>query len=154
MNSQQAPDWLPSFLVPFVTLSYPTPTPAVPDSFYNSQYYRTGPLDVYLIVSCIAVMAALRDAMRLGLMEPFARWKLTRDLEQSRDINIDGKASKLVSGVGNGHSLNGHGVYGNGLATRKEDRKMHRKVLRFAEQGWSVIYYTFSWCFGLVRLLI
>jgi acyl-CoA-dependent ceramide synthase len=99
-------------------------------------------------------MAALRDAMRLGLMEPFARWKLTRDLEQSRDINIDGKASKLVSGVGNGHSLNGHGVYGNGLATRKEDRKMHRKVLRFAEQGWSVIYYTFSWCFGLVRLLI
>jgi len=82
-------------------------------------------------------------------MEPFARWKLTRDLEQSRDINIDGKASKLVSGVGNGHSLNGHGVYGNGLATRKEDRKMHRKVLRFAEQGWSVIYYTFSWCFGL-----
>jgi len=40
------------------------------------------------------------------------------------------------------------------LSNSKEDRKMHRKVLRFAEQGWSVIYYTFSWCFGLVRLLI
>lgn len=26
---------------------------------------------------------------------------------------------------------------------------MHRSVLRFAEQGWSVVYYTLQWSFGL-----
>lgn len=146
MNSQQAPNWLPSFLVPFVTLSYPVPTPAVPDSFYNSAHYTTGPLDVCFVISCIAIMAVLRDVARLGLMEPLARWKLTRDLEQSRWAKVDGKAPGLV----NGHS-NGHAVYGNDRSstTRAEDRKLHRKVIRFAEQGWSVIYYTLAWCYGL-----
>lgn len=152
MNSLRAPDWLPSFLVPFVTLSYPTATPAVPDSFHNSAYYRTGPLDVCLVVGCIAVMAVLRDATRLGLMEPFAKWKLMRDLKHSRNINLDRKASQLANGDGNGHSLNGHAaMHGNGgiSTAQNEGRKMHRKVIRFAEQGWSVIYYTLTWCYGL-----
>jgi len=150
MNLPQAQDWLPSFLVPFVTLSYPAPTPVVPDSFYNSAHYRTGPLDVCFIVSCIAVMAVLRDAARLGLMEPFAKWKLARDLKYSRKIKIARKALGLTNGNGHGHT-NGHAAYGNGrsLTTQKENRKMHRKVIRFAEQGWSVIYYTLTWCYGL-----
>lgn len=150
MNSHQAPEWLPSFLVPFVTLSYPAATPAEPDSFPNSAYYRTGPLDVCLVISCIAVMAVLRDAARLCLMEPFAEWKLTRDLEHSRKIKANGKTPAAVNGHANGHAVhaNGHGIY-----SQKEARKLHRKVLRFAEQSWSVIYYILTWSYGLVRIV-
>ncbi|OBZ77140.1 Sphingosine N-acyltransferase lag1 [Grifola frondosa] len=81
-------------------------------------------------------------------MEPFARWKLTRDLMRSKKrkallLNGNGKAN----GVPNG---NGHAVHVDGPEiSKREARKMHRSVLRFAEQGWSVIYYTCQWCFGL-----
>jgi acyl-CoA-dependent ceramide synthase len=149
MNPQQAPEWLPSFLVPFVALSYPTTTPAVPDSFHNSTHYNTGPLDACFVITCIAVMAVLRDTIRLGVMEPFARWKLMRDLVHSKKIMADRKVQDLPNGTianGNGHATiaNTRGI------TLKENRKMHRKVLRFAEQGWSVIYYTSTWCYGMV----
>jgi acyl-CoA-dependent ceramide synthase len=139
---------LPSFLVPFVTFSYPVTAPAVPDSFYRSSYYKTGLLDVCFVVTCIAVMAVLRDVTRLGLLEPFARWKLTRDVENSKKIKVNGQAL----GLANGHS-NGNALYPNvRRTTQKEERKMHRKVLRFAEQGWSVTYYSLTWCYGLVRV--
>lgn len=151
MNSQQAPGWLPSFLVPFVTLSYPATTPAEPDSFPNSAFYGTGPLDVCLVISCIAVMAVLRDAARLTLMEPFAEWKLTRDLVYSKKIQANGKAPAATNGNANGHGAHAseHSTY-----SQKETRKLHRKVLRFAEQGWSVIYYIITWSYGLVRIFL
>jgi acyl-CoA-dependent ceramide synthase len=95
-------------------------------------------------------MAVLRDATRLGIMEPFARWKLARDLEHSKKLNVNGRALGLANG--NGYS-NGNASYPNGgRTTQQESRKMHRKVLRFAEQSWSVIYYTVIWCYGLVRV--
>ena len=55
---------LPSFLVPFVSLSYRVDPPPNPDSFPNSSYYDIGYLDVCLIVTIIAIMAILRDAAR------------------------------------------------------------------------------------------
>lgn len=151
MNSLQAPEWLPHVLVPFVTLSYPVTAPVDPDSFPNSAYYETGPLDVCLVITFIAVMAILRDASRLGLMEPFAKWKLTRDLEKSTQKKSNGKPLAAANGNGNGHR-NGHAAHANGSSgpSPKEYRKLHRKVLRFAEQGWSVIYYTVTWSVGLV----
>lgn len=149
MNTDAAPAWLPSYLVPFVTLSYPTARPANPDSFPNSNYYVTGLLDGCIIITAIAVMAILRDATRLFVMEPFARWKLSRDLRLSKQ-----KAATLANGKANGHGHangNGHATYTNGSAiSRKEAKKMHRSVIRFAEQGWSVVYYTAQWSFGLV----
>ena len=84
MNDTQASEWLPSFLVPFITLSYPTERPAEPDSFHDYSYYKGGILDLCFIVTCIAVMAILRDALRLGVCEPFARWYLTRRLRKSK----------------------------------------------------------------------
>jgi acyl-CoA-dependent ceramide synthase len=148
MDSEQVPGWLPSFLVPFISLSYQAATPVDPDSFPKSAYYTTGPLDFYLIIGFIALMAVLRDVTRLGLMEPFAKWKLARDLDYSRTLQVDGKAPALAA---NG---NGHAVHANGHTrlSQKVARKLHRKVLRFAEQGWSVIYYSLTWCYGLVRL--
>ncbi|CDO71382.1 hypothetical protein BN946_scf184908.g140 [Trametes cinnabarina] len=162
MNTEQAPGWLPHFLIPFFTLSYPTARPAHPDSFPDSNYYANGPLDGCLIITAIAVMAILRDVTRIYIMEPFARWKLARDLRLAKqreavrsNANGNGKANGKanVHANGNGHAIgNGHTTHANGngfVISRQEAKKMQRSVIRFAEQGWSVIYYTAQWCFGL-----
>ncbi|KDQ28920.1 hypothetical protein PLEOSDRAFT_1038533 [Pleurotus ostreatus PC15] len=112
-------DMLPAFMVPFFTLQYPIDTPEV-DFWPNASYYGTGPKDIYIVITCIAVMAIFRDFSRVCVLEPFARWKLTRDLD--RRI-----AKREANGNGNG----------NGSA-----------VLRFAEQGYQFIYYTLQWCYG------
>ncbi|KAH9948353.1 longevity assurance proteins LAG1/LAC1 [Amylocystis lapponica] len=149
MNVLQAPAWLPSLLIPFVTLSYPAAPPAEPDSFPNFSYYVQGPLDGCLVISFIAVMAVLRDMTRLYIMEPFARWKLTRDLRLSKSrkaatrANGNGKAN----GVANG---NGHAAHADPKSiTKRESRTLHRSVLRFAEQSWSAISYIVLWSLGL-----
>ncbi|KZT72519.1 LAG1-domain-containing protein [Daedalea quercina L-15889] len=165
MNIDQAPGWLPSFLVPFVTLSYPTDRPAAPDSFPDSNYYRSGVLDGCLMITFICVAAVLRDMARLWIWEPFARWKLTRDLvlgKRAATVLAQQKAKTNGAANGNGHvshdHTNGHATHtnGNGYAvvtddriSKKEAKKMQKSVIRFAEQGWSVIYYSFVWCLGL-----
>ncbi|KAH6914962.1 longevity-assurance protein [Coprinopsis sp. MPI-PUGE-AT-0042] len=143
----------------FTHLSYPTSTPPHPDSFPDSNYYNPGRNDIFLIVTCILVMAILRDALRLGVFEPFARWKLMRDLKRRllappKKAYTNGHASN-----GNGHHItNGNGIAnGNGATngttarkpTTKQIKQVERSVMRFAEQGWSVVYYTFSWSYGL-----
>jgi len=92
---------VPSFLVPFVSLSYSVDPPSHPDSFLDSSYYDIGYLDVCLIVTLIAIMAILRDASRLLLLEPFANWKLTRDWRRRQALKSgsatpDSKASSQV----------------------------------------------------------
>jgi acyl-CoA-dependent ceramide synthase len=138
---------VPAFLVPFISLSYPTDTPTNLDSFHDAQYYKTGPLDACLIISCIAVMAVLRDATRLGIMEPFAKWKLSRDLHLKR-VNRN-----KSQGLANGGKANGNGHHANGdivQMSKRESRQMHRSVIRFAEQGWSALYYAIQWTYGIV----
>ncbi|KAK7470709.1 Sphingosine N-acyltransferase lag1 [Stygiomarasmius scandens] len=130
---------LPSWLTPFFFLQYPVKTPPNPDSFPNSQYYATGLKDIYIAITIIAVMAILRDAFRLLVFEPFARWKLTRDLsfKLAQEANGNGHNGEAN---GNGHVLH---------PTKRQQRKIHRSVLRFAEQGWSMVYYPLQWGFGL-----
>jgi len=138
---------LPTYLVPFITLSYPTDTPTNIDSFHHAQYYNIGPLDACFIITCIAVMAIFRDAVRLGILEPFAKWKLSNDLYKKR--GNQGKRNVHVANggwEGNGHCANG----GTSHISKRESRQMHRSVLRFAEQGWSVLYYGIQWTYGLV----
>ncbi|KAJ3994204.1 TLC domain-containing protein [Lentinula boryana] len=133
---------LSGYLYPFIFLSSPTTTPTNPDSFPTSQYYRTDTKDLCLVISIIAVYAILRDALRLGVFEPFARWKLFRDLTRKQHAGkSNGNAS--VSSSGNGHSS------ARITLAKAERRKMRHSVLRFAEQGWSVVYYTLQWGFGL-----
>ena len=157
MNTAQAPAWLPPQLVPFFTLSYPTAPPAIPDSFPDANYYGTGLLDGCLVITAIAVMAVLRDATRLVVCEPFARWKLARDLrnEKRRALaKANGTANGTTKAHANGNgTTNGHAKASPDVFTPAERRKMHRSVIRFAEQGWSVVYYTLQWGFGLVRPL-
>jgi acyl-CoA-dependent ceramide synthase len=144
------PDRISAFLFPFYTLSYPTLKPETTDSFHNSPYYATGPLDACLILSCIVVMAILRDVTRLGIMEPFARWKLSRDFASRQACLRDDLSSGNMLSNGDPHAALANG--GVIRDSKREQRRMHRSVLRFAEQGWSVIYYTIQWCYGLVRL--
>ncbi|KAG6890259.1 hypothetical protein C0992_002525 [Termitomyces sp. T32_za158] len=72
-------------------------------------------------------MAILRDALRLGVLEPFAHWKLTRDLYNRK---------KKVKELTNGHATTNGVANGNGHAfddpkpTPKELRKVHRMVIR------------------------
>ncbi|KAE9410444.1 longevity assurance proteins LAG1/LAC1 [Gymnopus androsaceus JB14] len=129
---------LPDYLVPFFSISSPTDAPANPDSFPNSRYYKTDPKDFCLVITFIAIMAILRDALRLGVFEPFVKWKLSRDLRLKR--KQQNGTTRVVSN-GNGHS---HTAF-----TKAERRKMRHSVFRFAEQGWPIVYYPLQWAFGL-----
>ncbi|KAF8555765.1 longevity assurance proteins LAG1/LAC1 [Imleria badia] len=154
MSNLQVSEWLPSFLVPFFTLSYPTTPPAHPDSFQDSLYYTTGILDACVIVSCIAVMAVLRDITRIYLMEPFAKWKLIRDWERSqRDkIKVNGVPRGFVSSsVPNGivGHKNGEREHAPLTMSKRDARRIHRGIQRFGEQGWSFVYYTANFTFGV-----
>ncbi len=155
---------LPPFLRPFVSLSYPVAPPPNPDSFPNSSYYDIGYLDVCLIVTIIAIMAILRDAARVLLLEPFANWKLTRDWRRrqalkSGSVTPDSKASSVVAINCNGKTLGPVTVVGNAEKSRadrpaghtREARRIRHSVIRFAEQGWQAIYYLCQWSVGVVR---
>ena len=153
-----------SDLAPFFSLQYPTATPGQPDSFPHSAYYNAGKLDICILISCVAIMAILRDAFRLGIFEPLARWKLLRDLELKRkrapnkangSTNVDANYHIIANGNGNRNGYSNGLANGNKsavLGTQKELRQLNRSVLRFAEQGWSVVYYSLQWSFGIVRI--
>lgn len=165
MDSLFDPKRLPPFLLPFVSLSYPVDPPSNPDSFPDSSYYDIGYLDVCLIITIIAIMAILRDASRLLLLEPFANWKLTRDWRRrqalkSGSVTPDSKASSVVA-ISSNEKLHGPvTAVGNAGKPRTDcpaehTRDAHRirhAVIRFAEQGWQAIYYLFQWSLGVVRL--
>lgn len=158
MNASWFPPWVPPYVIPFFSLAYPTNPPAKTDSFHHSQHFGTGWLDVCTMVGLIAAMAILRDMARLYVFEPFARWKLSKDLRAKKlAASKNGGSSspslkaKLVSnGVANGHQANGGAR--DITFTPAEKRKMHRSVLRFAEQGWALLCYTFQCGFGIVGL--
>ena len=155
MNMVSASEWLLSFLAPLFTLSYLTETPASTDSFPDSNYYTIGPRDAYFVVGCIAVMAILRDICRIYIMEPFAEWFLTPKVEvYKRQTHINGTTNGVANGL-NGNE-NGHDSSNSNrkVLTKQNNglnkKLIRRRVLRFAEQGWSMIYYTSSWSYGMV----
>jgi acyl-CoA-dependent ceramide synthase len=154
------PNRLPSFLVPFVSLSYSVDPPHNLDSFPNSSYYDIGYLDVCLIVTLIAIMAILRDAARILLFEPFANWKLTREWRRRQALKSgsatpDSKANNVVGVKTNGKTVT-IGSAEKLMADRPaehspEARRIRHAVIRFAEQGWQAVYYLCQWSLGIVR---
>jgi very-long-chain ceramide synthase len=160
------PNRLPSPLVPFVTLSYPVEPSVKPDSIPNSSYYEIGYRDICLIISLISMMAILRDAARVLLLEPFANWTLTRDWRR-RQASKSGSSTPDLKASVNNFSINANGK-GNGSPTTigsteklvadrpaensPEARRIRHAVIRFAEQGWQAIYYLVQWSLGLVRV--
>jgi acyl-CoA-dependent ceramide synthase len=160
MNINRVPPWVLKYLSPFFSLSYPTDPPPKTDSFHDSQHFGTGWLDICTMVGLIAAMAILRDLARVYVFEPFARWKLSKNLRAKKLAASKNRGSlspspktKLVSnGVANGHRVNGdvHKI----AFTAAEKRRLHRSVLRFAEQGWAFLYYSFQCGFGFVSPVI
>lgn len=143
---------LSTLIRPFVQLSYPVPRPPNPDSFQNWNYYDIGPLDVFFIVSAMAVFAVGREIVRLHIMTPFANKYLfgsTKGWQRyKKRSKVNGNHSS--NGISNGNGVaNGNGHY----ALRKisaKNRVRERNVIRFAEQGWALVYPIIWWSFGLV----
>jgi acyl-CoA-dependent ceramide synthase len=152
MDALHSTNWFLPYLEPFISLSYPTDIPKDPDSFPRSTYYDTGRRDICFIITCIAVMAVLRDTLRLGVLEPFARWKLSRDLaSRKKQKSLRAAANGTTNGQAKSGDIgNGHSAPRSLHPSPRELRQVHRSVLRFAEQGWSVVYYTLQWSLGLV----
>ena len=156
MSTSSILPWFPQYLLPFFSLSYPMDPPPKTDSFHDSQHFGTGWLDICTIVGLIAAMAILRDLARLYVFEPIARWKLSKDLRAKKlaarkNGGSPSLKAKLVSnGAANGHQANGdvHEI----TFTAVEKRRIHRSVLRFAEQGWALLCYSFQCGFGFVSL--
>jgi hypothetical protein len=156
------PNRLPSFLVPFVSLSYRVDPPPNPDSFPDSSYYDIGYLDACLIVTIIATMAILRDAARILLFGPFANWKLTRDWRRRQalksgsstpdskagNVKTNGRINGPVTTIGSAEKL----VADRPAEHSREARRIRHAVVRFAEQGWQVVYYSCQWSLGVVRV--
>jgi very-long-chain ceramide synthase len=155
MNTAAVPAWLPTPLAPLFSLSYPTNRPPQPDAFPASNFYGIGLLDGWMLVSMIAFMAIARDISRIYLLEPFARWKLMRDMRHGKRLLEPDQPPTNGTANGNGHT-NGtakHGKSATPKASRREMKELNRRVLRFAEQGWQVIYYVYQWSMGLVSFL-
>jgi acyl-CoA-dependent ceramide synthase len=146
------PSWpgFSTFTRAFFGLSYPTAPPANPDSFFTSKYYETGLLDACFIVSTIAVFAVARDIVRLHIATPIAnRWLFGSTKGAAALINSNKGGKALANGTANGNG-NGNGHY----IVRKlsaKNRVRERNVVRFAEQSWSLVYYSIWWPFGVVR---
>lgn len=156
MNASVLPSWVLPYIIPFFSLSYPTDPPPKTDSFHDSQHFGNGWLDICTIVGLIAAMAILRDLARLCIFEPFAHWKLTKDLRAKKlaasknggSWSPSPKAKSVSNGATNGHHVNGGAQEITFSAVEK--RRVHRSVLRFAEQGWALLCYSFQCGFGFV----
>ena len=159
MNVSQAPKWLPEVFIPFLTLSYPTARPTNPDSYPTSNYFGTGRLDGCFVLTWILVLGILRECLRLGVLEPFARQYLYyKDMAdngviagigvkaQSLPVNGDVPLPKPPALVTNKNAVNRR-PKGMSKATWKRERS----AVRCAEQGWQLTYYMIYWSLGLVR---
>ncbi|KDQ21622.1 hypothetical protein BOTBODRAFT_98865 [Botryobasidium botryosum FD-172 SS1] len=160
---------------PFFVLSYPVAPPLRPDSFPNSQYYEVGLLDGLFILGWSVLWVLMREGV-MRLFKPIARRRLLAlSLSQraaragASDATTNGHAAtkSKTDGMGNGHSTavqNGSthewsrerkssmDVSPSASRTRRETMRAQareKKVTRFAEQGWSVFYYSIFWTYGM-----
>lgn len=153
MNTFQAPTWLPESLIPFFTLSYPVEPPQNPDSYPNSHYYGTGRLDACFVLTWIVVLGILRECLRLGILEPFARQYLYRKdmAELSKKGARNGSTNGHAASNGDFHpalpppkpvvSSTKNVVKRRPKGMDKTTWRRERSTLRFAEQGWQLTYY-------------
>jgi very-long-chain ceramide synthase len=143
-----------------------------------SRYYRIGPDDLPLVIGWTVIMIVLRWII-LRQLKTFAHYWLARShrsdppssdapkVNESVMPNTDG-ATTAVKTNGNGltsrKSLNRDVVskvgkdadvqspYRPMAQARKAALAREHAATRFAEQGFSFIYYTLAWCYGLVSI--
>ncbi|GJJ07595.1 hypothetical protein Clacol_001798 [Clathrus columnatus] len=108
MNVSQITELVSHVLPSFFTLSYPLPRPERPDSFPTSNYYGKGYLDACFVLAWIGVLAFLRELLRLGVFEPFARSVLYRKDLKERKLKASTNGVVAVNGVSHVNGHNGH----------------------------------------------
>lgn len=120
-----------SFLHPFLHLSYPvTPPPLASSTTSSPQLFVKGPLDGAYVLSSFLCFVVLREVFMRLVFAPIARkW--------------------VVDAGGGGGAPKAKGAKEVVLGER-EMRVRRKAATRFAEQGWSFLYYVVYWSFGLV----
>ncbi|QRV75985.1 sphingosine N-acyltransferase lag1 [Ceratobasidium sp. AG-Ba] len=170
-----APALLPSALEPFLGLSYPVPTPHDTDSYYDAVYYNKGPKDLLFVASWVVTLALLRELLMRSVFMPIARWRfasLAAAKRNARPTSPNGApkrakltgpsaSEKIATAPQDGAIKPVRQRRGSPKASNKpikswtetkKDRDaklLERNIVRFAEQGWSLAYYTVFWALGV-----
>ena len=172
---------IPPALQPFVGLSYPGPAPDDTDSYYDATYYNKGPKDLLFVATWTVLLALFREGVMRFFFMPIARWRFERlaaAKRNARPTSPNGAPARVKT---NRHTVGEKiaTAPSDGLTksvrqrpsrrsspvgspkppvktwteTKKDrDAKLYeRNVVRFAEQGWSLAYYTVFWALGVVR---
>ncbi|KAL7409399.1 TLC domain-containing protein [Mrakia frigida] len=120
-----------SLLYPFLHLSYPTTTSS------STTTYLKGPRDLAFIFSSFLAFTLLREILMRFVFAPIAR--------------------RYVPNAGGGSEVELKKEKGGGGGKRKvgetELRVRSKASTRFAEQGWSLLYYVVYWSFGMSLFL-
>lgn len=161
---------IPPALQPFIGLSYPVPIPEDADSYYEATYYNKGPNDLLFIATWVVLLASFRELLMRFFFMPIARWRF-ESLAQAK------QGARSARQKANGHTVSEKLAASPTKTTpapvrqrrtspskpakpvkswtetkKSRDAKLReRNVLRFAEQGWSLAYYTVFWALGMVR---
>jgi acyl-CoA-dependent ceramide synthase len=173
---------IPPALQSFVGLSYPVPTPHDTDSYYGATYYNKGPNDLLFVATWVVLLAVFRELLMRFFFMPIARWRfdsLAAAKRRARPTSPNGAPVRLKAKthtVGEKIATAPQDTSAKSVRQRpsrrssptgsvnkpvkswtetKKDRdaKLHeRNIVRFAEQGWSLTYYTVFWALGVVRI--
>lgn len=109
---------------------------AHPSYHTTNDRYLKGPSDIPFILTSLICFIVLREVLMRYLLAPIAhRWVVHRDLPPG--LGPDCK-------IPTNHSVRLR------KAGEREMRTRRKEAVRFAEQGWSVLYYLVYWSFGLV----
>ncbi|KAF8761352.1 longevity-assurance protein [Rhizoctonia solani] len=156
---------IPAHLEAFIAPSYPVTTPADTDSYFDATYYNKGPKDLLFVGTWVLLLAICREALMRGFFMPLARWRfdsLARAKQNRRATKRDPPSAgdKLAKHHPSVPAVRQRKVSPSSkppksikswTETKKaRDAKLReRKVVRFAEQGWSLAYYAVFWAFGM-----
>ncbi|KAG8749114.1 sphingosine N-acyltransferase lag1 [Ceratobasidium sp. 428] len=166
---------IPRSLQSFVGLSYPVPAPDDIDSYYDATYYNKGPKDLLFVATWVVLLALFREMLMRSFFMPIARWRfasLAAAKRDARPTSPNGAPPRPVKSKGQTASekiapdasmkavkkrtssrrASPAGKPVKSWTETKKDRDaklLERNVLRFAEQGWSLAYYTVFWALGV-----
>ncbi|KAH7345098.1 TLC domain-containing protein [Rhizoctonia solani] len=155
---------IPPYLEAFVAPSYPVPAPPDADSYYDATYYNKGPKDLLFVGTWVVLLALFRELLMRGLFMPIARWrfealakaKQNRRATKRDPPSVGEKLTKTVTAPevrqrkASPASKPAKPIKSWSETKKARDAKLReRKILRFAEQGWSFAYYAVFWALGM-----
>ncbi|CAE6512813.1 unnamed protein product [Rhizoctonia solani] len=154
---------IPPALESFVAPSYPVPIPADTDSYFDATYYNKGPKDLLFVATWVVLLAVCREALMRGFFMPIARWRfaaLARAKQNRRAAKRDPpsvgeKIAKTAVPEVRQRKVSPASKPAKPIKSWTETKKSRdaklreRKVVRFAEQGWSLTYYAVFWALGM-----